>query len=142
WQAFLDWVEQSGDAFSIKGRVNIGAIPARHFWDVQWWKENWPEVVFPNPNGNPLIGMLDYGLAHLLQPILNFDPRPDARPSNAWWKGNTGEVGWLLLGYESFGLPSALLCCWQAQRPARALLGASPVDHLPLTFNKWAACCP
>src|SRR5215467_7449308 len=50
WQPFLDWVAQSRDAFSINGRVNIGAIPARHFWDVQWWKENWPEVVFPNPN--------------------------------------------------------------------------------------------
>ncbi len=32
---------------SIKGRVTIGSIPARHWWDVQWWKEHWPEIAFP-----------------------------------------------------------------------------------------------
>jgi FAD/FMN-containing dehydrogenase len=136
WQPFLDWVAQSRDAFSMKGRVNIGVIPARHFWDVQWWKENWPEAVFPNPNGNPLIGILDYGLAHLLQPILNFDPRPDAGPNNAWWKGNTGECGWFIWGYESLWMPQSLLESGQQQRLADALFAASRFYSLSLHFNK------
>ena len=51
WQPFLDWVARSPEEYSIKGRLVIGSIPARHFWDVQWWKEHWPEVAFPNRNG-------------------------------------------------------------------------------------------
>src|SRR5271156_948490 len=37
WQPFLDWVADSSHACSIEGRVTIGSIPARHWWDVQWW---------------------------------------------------------------------------------------------------------
>jgi len=36
WQPFLDWVARSPDAYSIEGRVDIGTIPARHWWDPQW----------------------------------------------------------------------------------------------------------
>jgi len=61
WQPFLDWVERSPQAYSIEGRRVIGSIPARRMWDVQWWKEHWPEIAFPNPNDNLLIGLLDYG---------------------------------------------------------------------------------
>ena len=90
WQPFLDWIARSPHDYSLKGRVTIGSIPARHWWDAQWWKQHWPEIGFPNPNGSFLIGMLDYGLAHLMQPVLNFDNRPGAGPNDAWWKGDGG----------------------------------------------------
>jgi hypothetical protein len=84
WQPFLDWVAASPQAYSLEGRVVIGSIPARRWWDAQWWKQHWPEIAFPNPNGNPLIGLLDYGVLHLMrQPVFEFDQRPGARPNNA-----------------------------------------------------------
>src|SRR5262249_48307676 len=110
WQPFLDWVARSPQAYAIDGRLVIGSIPARHMWDVQWWKEHWPEIAFPNPHGNLLIGLLDYGLVHLMrQPAFDFDHRPGAGPNNAWWKGDAGQVAWFIWGYESLWLPASLL---------------------------------
>ena len=54
WQPFLDWVARFARDYSVEGRANIASIPAQHFWDVQWWKEHWPELAFPNPNGSSL----------------------------------------------------------------------------------------
>ena len=68
-------------SYSIEGRVVIASLPARHFWDVQWWKEHWPELAFPNPNANPLIGLFDQALTYVHpQPVFNFDDRPGAGP--------------------------------------------------------------
>src|SRR5262245_4664739 len=81
WQPFLDWVARSPHAYALEGRLVIGSIPARHMWDVQWWKEHWPEVAFPNPHANLLIALVEYGLVHLMhQPVLDFDNRPGAGP--------------------------------------------------------------
>ncbi len=136
WQPFLDWISHSGDC-STEGRVVIGAIPARHFWDPPWWKQHWPEVVFPNPNDNLLVGLLDYGLVHLIpQPTLEFDPRASAGPNDAWWKGNTGECSWFIWAYESLWLPSSLLHDDSQQRLADALFAASRRWGFALHFNK------
>jgi hypothetical protein len=48
WQPFLDWVADSPHDYSVVGRLTIGSIPARGFWDVHWWKEHWPELLFPS----------------------------------------------------------------------------------------------
>ena len=50
WQPFLDWVARSRHDYSLGWQMTIGSIPARHWWDVQWWKEHWPEIALPNPN--------------------------------------------------------------------------------------------
>jgi hypothetical protein len=93
WQPFLDWVDRSR-GYSIEGRLTIGTIPARHFWDVQWMTKHWPEVAFPR-NGNPLHSLLDDVLVHLMrQPIFAFSNRPSGE--DAWWKANTGECGWFI----------------------------------------------
>jgi FAD/FMN-containing dehydrogenase len=142
WQPFLDWVAQSSHQCSLEGRVSIGSIPAQHWWDAQWWKEHWPEIAFPNPNGNPLISFFDYGLAHLLQPVLNFDNRPDASPNNAWWKGDGGQVCWFIWGYESLWLPESLLENDAQQHLADALFAASRYSGVGLHFNKGLAGAP
>jgi FAD/FMN-containing dehydrogenase len=142
WQPFLDWVTHSPNAYSITGRVVIGSIPARHMWDVQWWKEHWPEIAFPNPNGSRLIGLFDYLLGHLLQPVLDFDNRPGAGPNNAWWKGDGGQVGWFIWGYESLWLPAALLENDAQQRLADALFASSRYSGVGLHFNKGLAGAP
>src|SRR5947208_349612 len=53
WQPFLDWV-RSSQGYSLKWPVVFANMPAQHWWDVQYWKEHWPETVFPNPNGSLL----------------------------------------------------------------------------------------
>ena len=144
WQPFLDWVRQSPEGYSLKFPVIIAGIPARHFWDVEWWKSHWAEAVFPNPNGNPLRGLFDYGLEHLIgQPALTLDPRPDAPPNNAWWKGNTFECGWFIRAYQSLWLPESLLGDDASQqRLADALYAASRHSGFELHFNKGLAGVP
>src|SRR6202035_4823290 len=86
WQPFLDWVAHSPQTYSIKGHLVIGSIPARHWWDVRWWQEHWPELPFPNPNGRRLTALFDRVLGDLIpQPVFDFDHRPGAGPNNAWW---------------------------------------------------------
>jgi FAD/FMN-containing dehydrogenase len=136
WQPFLEWVARSPHEYSLDWRMTIGSIPARHWWDVQWWKEHWPEIALPNPNANPLIGLFEYGLVHLMQPVLDFDNRPGAGPNNAWWKGDGGQVGWFIWGYESLWLPASLLESDAQQHLADALFASSRYSGVELHFNK------
>jgi FAD/FMN-containing dehydrogenase len=141
WRPFLDWVKRSDD-YSVKWPVTIGSIPARHFWDVQWWKEHWPEIVLAR-NGSPLHSLIDDVLVHLIpQPVLAFDNRPDTGPNDAWWKGNTGECGWYIWAYESLWLPESLLESSSQERLANALFAASRHSGLELHFNKGLAGAP
>jgi FAD/FMN-containing dehydrogenase len=141
WQPFLDWVAHSPQAYSIKGRLVIASIPARRWWDVQWWKQHWPELAFPNRNA--LTAMFDYALEHLIpQPILDIDHRPDAGPNNAWWKGDAGQVAWFIWGYESLWIPASLLDDNSQERLADALFASSRYSGVELHFNKGLAGAP
>ncbi|MGH7934847.1 MAG: FAD-dependent oxidoreductase [Candidatus Binataceae bacterium] len=142
WQPFLDWVARSPHEYSFDGRVVIASIPARHFWDVQWWKEHWPEIAFPR-NGYPLHALLDDALVHLMrQPAFDFDNRPGAGPNNAWWKADAGQVGWFMWGFESLWLPASLLENNTQQRLADALFASSRFSGVELHFNKGLAGAP
>lgn len=141
WQPFLDWVKSSS-AYSLKWPVVIASLPARRFWDVQWWKEHWPEMPFPK-NGNPLVGLFDDALSHVpWQPVFVFDRRPDAGANNAWWAGDAGQVGWFLWTLESLWLPQSLLEDNAQQSFADALFAASRYSYLELHFNKGLAGAP
>ncbi|MGH8013810.1 MAG: FAD-dependent oxidoreductase [Candidatus Binataceae bacterium] len=141
WQPFLDWVAHSSHEYSIEGRLVIGSVPARHFWDVQWWKEHWPEMAFPNTN--PMIGLFDHVLADVLQqPVFDFDNRPGAEPNNVWWKGDAGQAGWFIWGYESLWLPASLLEDNAQGRLTDALFAGSRYSSLELHLNKGLAGAP
>jgi Berberine and berberine like len=143
WQPLLDWVARSPHAYSLEGRLVIGSIPARRFWDLQWWKEHWPELPFPNPNANRLIALFDHVLGYLhQQPIFVVDHRPGAGPNNAWWTGDAGQVGWFIWGYESLWLPASLLENDAQQRLADALFASSRYSSVELHFNKGLAGAP
>jgi FAD/FMN-containing dehydrogenase len=142
WQPFLDWVARTPNDFSLPERVVIGSIPARHWWDPQWWKAHWPEIAFPR-NGNPLIAMLDFSLLHLVgQPALTFDHRPGAGPHNAWWKGDGEQVGQFLWAYQSLWLPASLLEGDAQQHFADALFASSRHSGFSLHCNKGLAGAP
>jgi FAD/FMN-containing dehydrogenase len=141
WQPFLDWLARSPNDYSITDRLVIGSIPAQHWWDVQWWKEHWPEILVPNRNA--LAGLLDYALEHVLpQPVFDLDPRPDAGPNNAWWKGDGGQVGWFIWGFDSLWMPASLLEADSQDRLADALFASSRHSGVELHFNKGLAGAP
>jgi FAD/FMN-containing dehydrogenase len=143
WQPFLDWLAHSPQAYSIKGRLVIGSIPARRWWDVQWWKEHWPELPFPNPDGSRLTALFDRVLGDLIpQPVFDFDQRPGAGPDNAWWAGDAGQVGWFIWGFESLWLPASLLEHDSQQHLADALFASSRHSGVELHFNKGLAGAP
>lgn len=142
WHPFLDWVARSPHAYSIEGHTTIGCVPARHFWDVQWWKDNWPELPFPS-NGNPFVALFDDALAYVhRQPLFDFDNRPDAAPNNAWWAGDSSQVGWFIWGYESHWMPASLLQDNAQHRLADALFAGSRHSPVSLHFNKGMAGAP
>jgi len=143
WQPFLDWVARSPHAYWIEGRMTIASVPARHFWDTQWWKKHWPEIAFPNPENRRLIALFDYALAHLMrQPIFDFDHRPGAGADDAWYRGDADQAGWFIAGYESLWLPSSLLEHDAQERLAGALFAASRYSPISLHFNKGLAGAP
>ena len=139
WQPFLDWVGRSHE-YSRHGSLVIGSLPAQRMWDVQWWKAHWPELAFPNTNS--LIGLIDHSLAHVVQPIFEIDERPEAGPDDAWWKGDAGQVGWFIWGFESLWVPASLLESGSRQRLADALFASSRYSGVELHFNKGLAGAP
>lgn len=140
WQPFLNWVHRAPDSYAIKSRVVIASWPARRMWDVEWWKAHWPEMVFPPTHS--WITLFDHLLAHLAQPILAFDDRPGAPADHAWWRGDGGQVGWFIWGYESLWLPVSLLEGGARARLADALFAASRYARVELHFNKGLAGAP
>lgn len=114
WQPFLDWVARSPGAYTIEGQPILGSMPARHWWDVEWRKQN-----------------------H--QAVFNLDERPGASSNNAWWTGDAGQVAWFLYGYESLWMPASLLDDDSEERLAQALFAGSRHKDIELHFNKGLA---
>jgi hypothetical protein len=142
WEPFLDWVGRAPNDYSHQERVSISSILARRYWDVQWWKDHWPEVAFPDTN--PVAGLLDYALAHLMpQPVrFQMDQRPGAGPNNVWWTGDGGEVGWFLWGFQSLWLPASLLESDAQEQLTDALFTGSRYHDFELHFFKGLAGAP
>ncbi len=117
WQPFLDWVARSPGIYTIGAPPILAAMPARHWWDVEWSKQN-----------------------HL--DVFNVDPRPGASSTNAWWKGDGGQVAWFLYGYESLWMPASLLDDDSQERLTQALFAGSRHKDIELHFNKGLAGAP
>jgi FAD/FMN-containing dehydrogenase len=117
WQPFLDWLARFPAEYSIEGPQVIGSMPARHWWDVQWRKENQQHVFLA-------------------------DPRPGSSSNNVWWTGDGGQVGWVVYGFESLWLPASLLGDDSQQQFADALFAASRHSEVELHFNKGLAGAP
>ena len=142
WQPFLDWVNASSD-FSLNWPVVIASRPAHTWWDVQWTKEHWPEMPFPNANGNAFVGLADYLLDQFVpDPVFASDDRPGADPNNVWWKGTTDEVGFVLWAYELLWLPELLLAPDSQKQLVDALFACSRRTGVSLHCNKGLAGAP
>src|SRR5258708_38249056 len=86
-------------------------MPARHWWDVEWRKQN-----------------------H--QAVFNWDQRPGANSHNAWWTGDAGQVAWFLYGYESVRLPAPLLEDDSQERLVQRPVAGSRHKGIDVHFNK------
>ena len=111
WQPFLDWVGRSPGGYTIEPGMILGSMPARHWWDPQWRKEQ-----------------------H--QNVFEADPRPGASENNIWWTGDGGQVAWTIYGFESLWLPMSLLEDDSQDRLAGALFAGSRYHPIELHFNK------
>lgn len=112
WKPFFDWVNASPEEFTMVEKLSAGAWRAR-----SWWKAE----------GNP--GM-------------NRDTRDEAPKYNGWWKGDDGQVGAYIYGYDSLWLPASLLEQEKQNSLAEALFDASRLKGFELQFNKGLAGAP
>jgi hypothetical protein len=117
WQPFLNWLAQSSTAYTIESEPEIGSMPFRHWWDVDWRKEHHHDV-------------------------FKADSRPGASPMNVWWNGDGGQVGWVIWGFESLWMPASLLQDDSQEKLANALFSASRFGGVQLHFNKGFAGAP
>ncbi|HTS56189.1 MAG TPA: FAD-dependent oxidoreductase [Terriglobales bacterium] len=117
WQPFLNWLTQSPASYTIESKPEIGSMPFRHWWDADWRKEHSPDV-------------------------FKTDSRSGASSINVWWKGDAGQVGWVIWGFESLWIPASLLEDDSQEKLANALFKASRFSEVELHFNKGLAGAP
>jgi FAD/FMN-containing dehydrogenase len=109
WQPFFDWVAAAPQDYAGAGTFGTGAWPARTWWD-------------PGQRAT-----------------MTRDPRPGAPAYHGWSKGDQGEVGIFLHGYDSLWLPAALLDSDRQPALAAALFEASRHQMVRLHFGKGLA---
>jgi FAD/FMN-containing dehydrogenase len=114
WQPFLDWLAARGDAYQWERAFSILEVPARRLWDVDFLKQNAPQVIAT-------------------------DGRPGAPPENFYWAGDGGQAGQFLLAYRSAWLPAALLADGARDALVDAIVAASRRWQSSLHFNKGLA---
>jgi len=117
WQPFFHWLAQFSGAYTIEPGSVIGSMPFRHWWDVDWRREHRHDV-------------------------FKADSRSGASPSSVWWKGDSGQVGWVVWGFESLWMPASLLQDDSQQELADSLFAASRFSEVELHFNKGLAGAP
>jgi hypothetical protein len=117
WQPFLDWIARLPGAYTAEPGMVLGSMPARHWWDVEWRKEQ-----------------------H--QHVFDSDARPGVSKNNVWWTGDAGQVAWTIYGFESLWLPASLLGDDIQEQLANALFAGSRYKMIELHFNKGLAGAP
>ncbi|MEO6799084.1 MAG: FAD-binding oxidoreductase [Rhodanobacter sp.] len=116
WAPFLDWVRARTE-YTFAGEVSVVALPARHFWDADFFRQHAPQLIVE-------------------------DSRPGAPRKHFLWAGDQGQVGWFLHGYRSAWLPSALLEQRSQAQLVDAMFAASRQWGFALHFNKGLAGAP
>ncbi|CAN5727051.1 FAD-binding protein [soil metagenome] len=117
WQPFLSWIEAQAGDFTQAMAPTFPVIPAQYMWDAGFLKRNAPDMI-------------------------HSDDRPAAPEGNVFWRGNLGEAGWFLYGYQSTWMPAALLEPARQPQLVDALFAASRRWTTALHFNKGLAGAP
>ncbi len=110
WAPFIDWVKQR-PAYSFRKPLQVLAMPARHYWDADFFRAHAPDVVVA-------------------------DSREGAPRDHILWKGDQGQVGWYIHGYASAWMPSRFLGDGEREALATAICDAASRMDVGLHFNK------
>jgi len=113
WAPFLDAV-RAHPGWHIENEVGVFALPARHFWDADFFRENAPDFIVP-------------------------DRRPGAPRDHVLWAGDEGQVGQFIHGYRSGWLPQNLLDEARREALVDAMFQATRHWGFSLHFNKGLA---
>ena len=117
WQPLFDWLASAPQDYEWEEPPFIVDLPARHFWDPSFLRENAPRFILA-------------------------DDRPGAPEGNIFWAGNLGEAGQVLHGYRSVWLPASLLDEDRQGALVDALFAGSRHWGISLHFNKGLAGAP
>ena len=116
WAPFLGWV-RARKAYRFTDEVHVIALPARHFWDAEFFRQHAPQLIVS-------------------------DSRPGAPRDHILWAGDQGQVGQFIHGYRSAWLPQSLLSDGRQASLVDALFEATRHWGLSLHFNKGLAGAP
>ena len=116
WEPFLDWVRASGD-YSFVKPVQALALPARHFWDADYFRQHVPGAMIA-------------------------DDRDGAPRNHVLWAGDQGQVGWFIHGFQSAWLPASLLNTDRQASLVDAIFACSRQSDVEFHFNKGLAGAP
>ena len=116
WAPFLDWVRARKDC-RITKPFRIAAMPARHFWDADFYRQYAPSAIVP-------------------------DDRPGASRDHYVWAGDREQACWFIHAYQSAWLPASLLQAGQQPKLVDALFTAAQQWDFQLHFNKGLAGAP
>ena len=114
WQALRAFIAAHPQDYTTEEPFQTLAFPARRMWDHAFLRAHLPTAT-------------------------TADDRPDARPADWWWTGNTEEAGTFWHGYTSAWLPAVLLQPARQARLADAWFAASRHWSIELHFNKGLA---
>lgn len=110
WAPFVAWVQSQPD-YRFVDPLEVVAIPAQHFWDIDYFRQHLPGLMIA-------------------------DDRPGAAAHRGVWAGDRGQVGWFIRAYQSVWLPQSLLAPTRVASMADALFSASQQWDVALHFNK------
>jgi FAD/FMN-containing dehydrogenase len=116
WAPYLAAVRERHD-WHIHDEVKVLALPARHFWDADFFRAHFPEAIVP-------------------------DRREGAPREHMLWAGDEGQVGQFIHGYRSGWLPQSLLDERQLDKLTGAMFDATRHWGFSLHFNKGLAGAP
>lgn len=116
WAPFLAWVRER-KTYRFTEEVRVLALPARHFWDAEFFRQHAPSLMVP-------------------------DRRPNAPRNHMLWAGDEGQVGQFIHGYRSAWLPQSLLQEGRQAVLVDALFNATRHWGMSFHFNKGLAGAP
>ncbi|MGA9866114.1 MAG: FAD-binding oxidoreductase [Acetobacteraceae bacterium] len=114
WRPFVDWIAASPHDFTVTSPLNLGAMPARDWWNPAYIERHRPGRAFS-------------------------DQRPGAPADNVWFAEQNTELGVFIHGYQSIWLPASLLHKERQRQFADALFAATRHFAVALHFNKGLA---
>jgi FAD/FMN-containing dehydrogenase len=117
WRPMRDWLARRQSTFIPSSPIQVFALPARHFWDVDYLRRYAPGIMVA-------------------------DDRPGAPAHHAEWAGDQEQAGTFIHGYESAWLPARLLRDGHRAALVQALFAATRHFDVALHFNKGLAGAP